>query len=127
MKGKAKCILCTKVITYGGRGFLLLSDLMKTENYICNVVIKLENYRLPGTNNPVHEHSGMYGAPPVYLDEATGSSSSKTPTQSAVHILDHKANMEAMVVSFLAKKKCHLHWLVSKFQFGFSLFSSVLV
>ena len=95
MKGKAKCILCKKVITYGGRGFLSLSDHIETENHIRNVVIKLENYRLPGTSNPVHEHGGMYGAPPVYLDQATGSSSSKTPPQSAVHILDRKANMES--------------------------------
>ena len=46
---------------------------MKTENHVRNVVIKLENYSLPGTSNPVHEHGGMYGAPPVYLDQATGS------------------------------------------------------
>ena len=104
MKGKAKCILCTKVITYGGRGFPSLSDHMKTENHVHNVVIKLKNYRLPGTSNPVHEQGGMYGTPAVYLDQATGLSSLKTPPQSDVHILDHKANMEAMVVSFLAEK-----------------------
>ena len=60
MKGKAKCILCTKVITCGGRGLPSLSDHMKTENHVRNVVIK-ENYRLPGTSYPVHEHGGMYG------------------------------------------------------------------
>ena len=40
--------LCMKVITYGGRGFPSLSDHMKTENHVRNVVIKVENYRLPG-------------------------------------------------------------------------------
>ena len=65
--------LCMKVITYGGRGFPSLSDHMKTENHVRNVVITLENYSLPGTSNPVYEHGGMYGAPPVYLDQATGS------------------------------------------------------
>ena len=95
--------MCMKVITYGGRGFPSLSDHMKTENHVHNV-IKLKNYRLPGTSNPVHEQGGMYGTPAVYLDQATGLSSLKTPPQSAVHILDHKANMEAMVVSFLAEK-----------------------
>ena len=102
MKGKAKCILCMKVITYGGCGFPSLSDHMKAENHV--VVIKLEHYCLPGTGNPVHEHGGMYSAPPVYLDQVMGSSSSKTPPQSAVHILDRKANMEVMLVSFLAEK-----------------------
>ena len=104
MKGKAKCILCTKAIKYVGRGFLSLSDYMKTENHIHNVVIKLENYHLPGTSNPVHEHGGMYGAPPVYLDQTAGSSSSKTPPQSAVDILDRKTNMEVVLVSFLEEK-----------------------
>ena len=60
MKGKAKCILSTKVVTYGGCGFPSLSDHMKTENHVRNVVIK-ENYRLPGTSYPVHGHGGMYG------------------------------------------------------------------
>ena len=102
---REKDILCTKVITYGGCGFPSLSDHMKTENHVHNVVIKLKNYRLPGTSNPVHEQGGMYSTPAVYLDQATGSSSLKTPPQSAVHILDHNANMEAMVVSFLAEKR----------------------
>ena len=93
-----------KVITCGGCGFPSLSDHMKTENHVRNVVIKLENCHLPGTSNPVHEHGGVYGASQVHLDQATGSSSSKTPPQSAVHILDHKANMEVMLVSFLVEK-----------------------
>ena len=81
MKGKAKYILCTKVVTYGGCGFPSLSDHMKTDNHVRNVVIKLENYRLPATNNPFHEHGGMYDAPPVYLDQVMGSSLSKAPPQ----------------------------------------------
>ena len=104
MKGKAKCILCTKVITYDGCGFPSLSDHIKTENHVRTVVIKLENYCLPGTSNPIHEHGGMYGAPLIYLDQVMGSSSSKTPPHSAVHILDCKANMEVMLESFLAEK-----------------------
>ena len=103
VKGKAKCILCTKVITWWTWFSITLWSHENREpcSYCCTKIRKLpSSWYLQSSS-----WAWWYvRAPPVYLDQATGSSSSKPPPQSAVHILDRKANMEAMLVSFLAEQ-----------------------
>ena len=56
---------------------------------------------LPGVSDPV-ESNFMYGAPPAFFEAPKAKST--TAFRPSVHISDRKANMEAMLVAFLAEK-----------------------
>ena len=74
---------------------------MKTQKHVKAVVAKLLSSRLPGASNPSDEHDGMYGIAPVYSEGDAAPKPVKEKT--AVHILDRRANLEAMLLAFLVE------------------------
>ena len=99
LAGKAICTVCQAdgYVTYGSSGVKILVDHMKTKKHVSRVAMELENTRLPGTKE---SSSDVYGAPAAYHDAP---SSSRVAPKTSVHVLDRVANMEAMLVGFLAE------------------------
>ena len=118
MKGKAKCILCMKVITYCGRGFPSLSDHMKTESHVHNVVIKLKNYCLPGTSKSVHEHDVVCTVPLqcIWIKQQDHDHQKALHSQLCIFLIANQMWRRCWY-PFLWRKTCHLHWLVSKLHY----------
>lgn len=98
--GKAVCTVCSAdgYITYGGSGRTMLLDHLKTKKHVRRVVTALENMCLPGTTTDTS--SSSYGAPAAYHDAPPSSREIPKPV---VHELDRVANMEAMLVGFMAE------------------------
>ena len=117
MKGKAKCILCTKVMTCGGRGFPSLSDHMKTENHVRNVVITLENYSLlvpaiqfmsMGVCTVLHQC--------IWIRRQDHNHQNPLHSQLCIFMIA-KQTWRRCWYPFLQRKTCHLHCLVSKLHY----------
>ena len=98
--GTATCTVCSVLLTYGNKGIKSITNHLSTAKHVKNVVAKLMTTLLPGASNP--DADGTYGIAPVYSDGDSVPKPSQVPT--AVHILDRVANMEAMLISFLAER-----------------------
>ena len=63
MPGKAKCIVCDKIISYGARGRISLTEHCKSNEHAEKLKIKADNYTLgvPKAN------SKTYGIHPFFL------------------------------------------------------------
>ena len=103
--GTASCILCSVNIEYTQGGLGTIKQHVKRLKQLKNLTALLGKQQIfPGASIP-EAANVMYGAPPVYCEASTSPSGTPdmlpTPT---VHILDRVANMEAMVVAFLAEQ-----------------------
>ena len=98
VEGKARCVLCNCEMVYRNKGIVRITDHLKTQGHVAKFIDEKENCLLPGVTDPV-QAGHTYGAPPAYFDTAARPSPAKP--RSSVHILDRKANMEALLVSFL--------------------------
>ena len=100
VKGKARCVLCNCEMVYGNKGITRITDHLKTQGHVAKVLDEKENSLQPGVSDP-SQAAHAYGAPPAYYEIARPSAAKP---RSSVHILDRKANMEALLVSCLAEK-----------------------
>ena len=91
--GKAKRIYCTKYVNYGRRGIIALTDHVKTQGHVKQLITRKTNYVIPGYSNADDQ---SYGIHPVYQSllnpkELKSNSSLNVPSRDTV------PKMEAMV------------------------------
>ena len=61
--GKAKCIYCTKCVNYESRGMIALTDLVKKQGHVQQLISRKTNYVIPGYS---YADDQSYGIHPVY-------------------------------------------------------------
>ena len=99
------CQIFTFTIEYNKSGLKGITQHLKLKKHLKKLRTLVHTLRLLGSSdaNP----DSMYGAPSVYYESCLLPSSSSVHKPS-VHLLDRVANMEAMVVSFIAEHSLSL-------------------
>ena len=101
--GGVWCTLCEKGQQYSDKGLGNIRQHLRTFRHVKNIASSIDKQQLlPGASMPEAANM-MYGVPAVY-DTALATTTETTPKiMPQVHILDRVANMEAMVVAFIAE------------------------
>ena len=99
----AICVACDgDLITYFECGLGTIKAHLETLKHFRCVTALAKNLLLPGTTIDVRKI--MYGAPPTYYnDKGALSTTASSPFKPSVHVLDRVANMETMLVAFIAE------------------------
>ena len=102
--GKAICLLCRKAdpVKYGNNAVATLTKHVQSFGHVQRLIEKLTSYKIPGLGAAKNVEEN-YGAPPMFSNISSISTSATTTPQPTVHIVDRVCNMEAMVCAFLAE------------------------
>ena len=101
--GTASWILCSVDFKYAQGGLGTIKQHVQQLKHLIYLSALLGKQQIPGASMP-EAANVMYGAPPVYCEASTSPSNTlDVPPTPTVHILDRVANMETMVVVFLAE------------------------
>ena len=100
---KAICGACDgSLIAYSEGGLGTIKAHLETLKPFTNVTALAKNELQPGTAINIRET--MYCAPPTYYnDKVVLSTTAGSPFKPSVHVLDKVANIEAMLVTFIAE------------------------
>ena len=101
--GQAICLVCNKKsVKYGTNGVSALIKHVTCKSHVEKEVLKVNNFKFPGSGSAQDIVTESYGAPPVFHGvPVVPIANAPQPT---VHILDRVANQEAMVTAFVAEK-----------------------
>ena len=99
--GKAICFLCRKAdpMKYETNGVATLAKHVQSFGHVQMELEKLTRHKIPGSGaaRKVEEN---YGAPPMFSNTSSTSTSSTTTPQATVHIFDCVCNVEALICAF---------------------------
>ncbi|GBO26396.1 DNA helicase INO80 [Araneus ventricosus] len=98
--GVAYCLVCSKELIYGSRGFSALAKHMESRKHADAVEARQKNVPLPGAGG--YNSDISYGLHPMFKGCLTASENSFS--QQLVPLADRIANSEAMLLGFLAEK-----------------------
>ncbi|GBN74865.1 hypothetical protein AVEN_211310-1 [Araneus ventricosus] len=98
--GVAYCLVCSKELIYGSRGFSALAKHMESRKHADAVEARQKNVPLPGAGG--YNSDISYGLHPMFKGCLTASVNSFS--QQLVPLADRIANSEAMLLGFLAEK-----------------------
>lgn len=103
LPGTAYCIICNKDILYGNRGFLCISNHLKSTKHTSLLKVRQNNFLLPGSSNLENdEKNSEYGLHPMFHSMKV--TATKTAPESLTPLADRVTNSQAMVISFIAEK-----------------------
>ena len=102
--GIASCILCSVDIEYMQGDLGTIKQHVQWLKHLKNLSALLGKQQIIPRASMPEAANAMHGAPPVYCEASTSlSNTPDVPPTPTVYILDRVANMEAMVVAFIAE------------------------
>ncbi|GBM36397.1 hypothetical protein AVEN_234788-1 [Araneus ventricosus] len=102
--GVAYCLACKKELIYGSRGFIALTDHIKSRKHASGLQRRQENTAITGAGSS-NSKDLSYGVHPMFSKVTVAPPALPEPLTS---FSDRTVNSEAMLVSFLAEKSLPL-------------------
>ncbi|GBM44941.1 hypothetical protein AVEN_126363-1 [Araneus ventricosus] len=95
------CIICSKELAYGSRGFVALMDHVKSAKHKPFLQTQKEHFALPGSGDKKENGETLYGLLPAYA--GSNPVVQENLPQPLTSLSDRTVNLEAMLLRFLAE------------------------